>query len=326
MPYLSAELKFKKSKAVTNTSINGGRMIAAEYVNAVRENVFPLILESDRANGITLYRKIHCHLAKSDNSIGLQTRAFLTDITPGDTASYIIAATHRNTQGDISGTERKYAAGRLNSDVSVGDNIIVANFDLGNGANQVIQNGDMLWLSNGANEQFLTVSAITWVSDQATITTTETAAYNFLVADNSTCASVLTAENVTTSQSNWSKNTTSGVYDETTYPLLLEHLGAVEQTLTFTMTDSANFNCVSDSLGNLGAGSLGANFAPVNPDTAAPYFTLRAAGFSGTWQAGESFSVQTHPAAVPLFWIYQVNSGAAPIANDNVTLSFGVLG
>ncbi|MEA3272485.1 MAG: hypothetical protein U9P90_02350 [Patescibacteria group bacterium] len=104
---------------------------------------------------------------------------------------------------------------------------------------------------------------------------------------------------------NWTETTSSGTYDESTYPLTLFNDGTEEDTFTFTFTNATAFTCSGTNAGSVGTGSVSADFSPTNADTGQPYFTLLSAGWGGTWASGETVQAQTHPATLPV-WLKEV--------------------
>jgi hypothetical protein len=110
---------------------------------------------------------------------------------------------------------------------------------------------------------------------------------------------------IETSFDNWSETSSLGTYDESGSPLTLFNDGTEEDTWTITFTSGIAFTCSGLYNGSVGSGVLGSNFSPVNPVTGQPFFTLLAAGWGGSWQAGDRITFQTHPSALPL-WLKQV--------------------
>jgi hypothetical protein len=68
-------------------------------------------------------------------------------------------------------------------------------------------------------------------------------------------------------------------------------------------------------------GSTAADFAPLNPNTGTPYFTLKASGWSGTSQLNDVLTFHTAPAVIPLWYRRHVPAGTASLANDFVSVA-----
>lgn len=324
--YNPLDLKKYYPLVISDLAPNGGIITSNEVTSGERDNVIPPIQESDRTSGVSRYRKIGVKLASATDEVGVIVRNFLLDITSGDKKSYISLGTHRDTQGDLT-SPRYFGTGRAVADINVSDTSFDIQFELGAAADLVVQSGDEIHLRDivTGNKEYLIVNTVVWASDVATITPTATVQKTYLFANNSICASVIKSTNVTTSQENWDDpNTISGIYDEATYPLELNNIGCIEQSLTFTFDDNAgNFTCVSDIKGTLGTGNISNDFSPVNPDFAVSYFILKNAGFSGTWLAGEYFTVDLHPAVVNIWLYYQIPvlSSVSPTAPNQTLIT-----
>ncbi|RLC34251.1 hypothetical protein DRH14_03370, partial [Candidatus Shapirobacteria bacterium] len=116
---------------------------------------------------------------------------------------------------------------------------------------------------------------------------------------------------------NWLETSAAGTYDESGHPPVLTNKGTVEDVITIEMTSATNFNCTGLYEGSLGTGSISADFSPVNSETGAAYFTLAAAGWGGTWAAGDTIVFHTHPAKAPR-WFKEVVPAGTPAENENV--------
>ena len=63
-------------------------------------------------------------------------------------------------------------------------------------------------------------------------------------------------------------------------------------------------------------GATGTDFSPMNPLFSVPYFTLPAAGWSGTWQTGDTLSWSTAPADMPVWLSRTVPAGTSPASSS----------
>jgi len=119
------------------------------------------------------------------------------------------------------------------------------------------------------------------------------------------------------SSSNWTETSGSGDYDETTYPLLLDNEGTIEDSFTFTVGASDVFTVSGVRAGSLADGTVGTTYSPINPDTGTEYFTLTGAGWGASWVNGDTIEFDTHPAQVPL-WIKEVVPAGTPAESYNL--------
>lgn len=322
MAILAAELKLYKSSVINDSATNGGRLSANEITDNVKNNSFPDVTNTQRTAGITRYRKQFYKVANDADTDGTNAKICLDEITPGGSRSVIFqsAATPRDTQGDLTGLERLYGNGELNTDVSSSGTTLIVDAEAGDGADLIFQVADVLYITDGTNSEFVTVAAggISWVTDQCTITIEAPGLVNaYASATPTTIAACIEQATITTSTDNYVETTTSGTFDEVTYPLINDHIGTVEQTWTLTFSDATNFTVSGDTIGSVGSGTIGGDFAPNNPDFTKPYFTLTSAGFGGTWANTETIVWQSHPATID-YWCKQiVPAGTAAIVVDS---------
>ncbi len=115
---------------------------------------------------------------------------------------------------------------------------------------------------------------------------------------------------------NWAETSTSGTYDESSYPPVLYNDGAEEDSWTITFTSASAFTCSGANAGSVGSGQITEDFSPTNPDTGQPYFTIDKDGWGGSWANGETVEFDTHPAAVPM-WLKEVVPAATAQAPYN---------
>lgn len=314
MGILVEEIKYFYPKNVTNSASKGG-ISSNNEIPDQEDNIFPAMEAPDKVSGGTWVAKIFLKLDNSNNHRAINIKCFFNDITAPDSFMYFLKGTQRNTLGDITGAERKYGVGRINADINMGESAFSVNFEAGNGANNLIQAGDLIHVNDGTQSESLTVDTVTMTADQVAITTTKPFENSFLLADNSVCASVAKDDDVGTSQDLWAITSTAGTYDEAGYPLVLSNLGTEEMIAVFTMTSTTDFSCVTDNFGELGNGNIATDFSPLNPKNGEPFFTLKAAGFGGAFVIGETFSIPLHPSSLAFWLAYNlpVNSTTSAI-------------
>ena len=64
-----------------------------------------------------------------------------------------------------------------------------------------------------------------------------------------------------------------------------------------------------------------ADYAPLNPATGTPYFTIKAIAWAGTFQMNDTVTFATQPAAIPIWYRRQVPAGTFSLANDFTSLA-----
>jgi len=323
MPILTSELKLYKSEIISNTATNGGRMSANEVPDNIKNNIFPDVTEAQRVAGLTDYRKVFYKVADTENGTLNNARAWLQGVTPGASRIVLLAGTQIDTQGGFTGTERLYGPGTLNADVLAGATTLVVDAEAGAAADVIFQDGDLLYIDDGSSNEFATIAVggVAWAGDQATITLAAGLINGYLAATPTTINSIIEQASVATSFDGWTVTSASGTYDEVTNPPELDNIGTVEQNWNLTFTSATAFTVNGDTLGNVGTGDIASDFIPVNPDFSVPYFTLRAAGFGGTWSAGETIQFATHPAALPLWLKRIIPAGAGSAPSDSTIIA-----
>jgi LysM repeat protein len=323
MTILSSELKRFKSATITDTSANGGKMSATESVSAVKNNLFPDVSEAERVAGKTRHRKQFAKVANDADETLFNGRLHLTQHTPGQDYITFFPGTQINTQGDITGSERQYGAGALKTNVAAGATSFVVTIE--NSVLTLFVNGDMVWIGDGVNSEYHDNVTISKTGADVTITldTGDQLANAYTVAAGTVGASVYQAGDVKGSVDGWSETSAAGTYDETGNPVEIDNIGSIEDTFTITFSDASNFSCSGAGVGSVGTGNISTDFAPNNPNFSKPFFTLRAAGWGGTWANGDTVVFSTHPAALPIWFKQIVPAGCASYSSNNFKTLFG---
>ena len=326
MTILDSELQCYKSTTVNDTAANGGRMSNTQVISGVVQNVWPHVLKAERDAGSTKYRKLFYKIANDADETLLSSQLWLDAPTAAGDHVVMFAGTQRNTQADITGSERKYGAANLQANAVLGSNTLVVVVEDATLTGMFV-NGDTIRVTDKltpssltGNEEIHTINGVPVVSGtQVTITTTAVLANNYTTVAGGRVMALYNFGDVKCVVDNWVETSAAGTYDETTYPVRCDNIGTIEQTLTLTFSDASNFTVSGDTVGSLGAGTILADFAPQNPAFSKPYFTLDFEGFGGTWAAGNTIVFQTHPAAVPIWEKRVVPAASASLANNKVT-------
>jgi len=316
MTVLTSEIKFYRSAVVSDSPANGGRLGIAEAVSAVSQAVFPDVPESERTAGSVKYRKLFIKVENPNDEAFLNVFLFLDKVTPADDEMRFFVGTQTDTQNDISGPTL-YGVGDLNATVLAGVNsiaVLVEDWSAG----VIFRNGDTIRISDGTNEEIHTINGAPGVAGNIiTLTLTNNLANGY----NSANTSISSGLNIGTIQADfdtWVETAAgSGTYAEgTPGNVVVDAIGGIEQDWTITFTSATNYNLTGNTLGAVGSGTVGGNFAPNNPDFSAPYFTILSAGWGGTWQTGDTITFTTHPAAQPVWYERTVPAGAAALASN----------
>ena len=325
MTILDSELKCYKSAVVDDTTANGGRLSSTLVTSGVVQNVWPHVLKAERDAGSTKYRKLFFKVANDVDEALLSAQLYIDAPTAAGDYVVMFAGTQRNTQADITGSERKYGAANLQTNAVAASNTLVVTVEDA-ALTGMFVNGDTIRVTDkltptsvSGNEEIHVINGVPVVAGtQVTITTTAVLANNYTTAAGGRVMSIYNYGDVTCVVDNWVE-TGAGTYDETGYPVVCDNIGTIEQTWTLTFSDATNYTIAGDTVGAVGAGTILVDFAPSNPAFSKPYFTMEFEGFGGTWATGNTIVFQTHPAAVPIWEKRVVPAGAGSLANNKVT-------
>ncbi len=103
--------------------------------------------------------------------------------------------------------------------------------------------------------------------------------------------------------------TATASYNDTAAPLVVTNAGAVTERWALRFTGTAAFDCIGEHVGNIGSGSINADFSPVNPVSGQPYFTIRALGWGAGWAAANVLRINTVGAMASFAVIRTVQAG-----------------
>lgn len=107
-------------------------------------------------------------------------------------------------------------------------------------------------------------------------------------------------------------------YNDTDYPIVVTNRGALTERFALRFrNDGINFDCTGEHLGFVGSGSKNTDFAPINPRTGVPYFSLPAGGWgAANWTPGNTVFIHTVGALASFALLRAVQPSEAPMALD----------
>jgi len=340
MTILASELLMKKSKVVTDTDSNGGLMDnTAGVTSGVVNNVWPSVFKAERLAGSTKYRKTFLKVANDSDETLYNPQVWLDVVTPGDDWVVFFEGTQTDTQNDITGSEDCYGCGSLNTNVSAGAGSIIVDVEdatLATGAaDEIFRDEDTIRITNmdtpssgtGTEEIHVINGAPSVSGTEVTITLTGTLANDYNTDDNTYGTRIMSvyepSDVVSSVGSAVATTADDGDYDDTTYPILADNIGTINQTITITFTGATTFTAVSNVSGvSLSGGSTGVDYAPSNPDVTKPYFTLDKDGWTGTWANGDTLVFSTVPAAIPIWQKRVVPAAASSLTGNKTSVVF----
>lgn len=110
---------------------------------------------------------------------------------------------------------------------------------------------------------------------------------------------------------------TTAQYNATVYPIEVSNRGAVEERWALIFTNTNEYRVVGESVGQIAVGNTATDLAPTNPETGAPYFRLRGAGWGSGWSAGNVLRFKTAAANFPLWIARTVLQGPSTELSDS---------
>lgn len=344
MTLSASDLIWRPSSLVSDSTPaqNGGRMNSAlALASGIKNNLFPDASLSERSAGSVKLRKAFIHAAPAVNSPLIGPKVFLDQFPSTDGPDFMVLyqGSATDTANAKSGT-RPYGICQKSGYIELSGGVYTISCVLEPGAfawyaaNQPFRSGDLIRIAdfwpvstyqNGGNEDFLTVLAANYNEGLHSLTLTTTTAFNYNLYNYGSplISSVLAFDDlqagspvptVTSAGGSWVGGTTVGESMK----------GSIHQTWTGTFTSATAFSLSGDTVGQVGSGTTAADTVATNPNANAPYFTLPAAGFSGTFQAGDTFSFNTGQAALPIWLERHIPAGCGSLSGD--TCSVGVSG
>lgn len=118
----------------------------------------------------------------------------------------------------------------------------------------------------------------------------------------------------------WADEATGGGisanYNDALYPIVVTNKGAIQERWALIFTDTTNFRCVGEYSGQIGTGSVNIDFAPINPVTGLPYFTVKKEGWGAGWANGNVLRFNTIAANFPVWVIRTVKQSEPTVLSD----------
>lgn len=323
---------------ISDTPSNGGRMTDNVIPDATLGNLFPPAGSAELTAGSQRFRKAYY---KNENvevppvavpaGLALQlARIFVERYTPGEDEYMIFEGTQLDTENDLTGSEPLYGCGQLNANVTGGaTSVDVAVHDWSQFP--IFRNGDLIRLSDKVDidalgiTEFVRIHPVTAITESLDVVTLplETALVNGFLAIDTRVLSVIESGNVVGDFDTFIVTSgATGTYDEIANPIEHDNAGAIQQAWTLDFTSATNYDLSGDTLGAVSSGNVSSDFAPTNPDFGRPYFTLRSAGFGGTFQSGDTITFNTAPASRGIWALRDIPAGSSSFTGNDATTQF----
>lgn len=88
-------------------------------------------------------------------------------------------------------------------------------------------------------------------------------------------------------------------FNDVLYPIAVTNAGTIQERWAIVFTGSTAFSCYGEYSGLIADGTTGADFAPINPITGVPYFSINQLGWGSGWAAGNVMRFNTIAANFP---------------------------
>jgi hypothetical protein len=311
-----ADIKYYKSATYNDSASNGGRRSNTQITSGSSNQLFPVITSAERAAGSAKFRKIFAQLESVQSLPLIDAKVYLENPTPAQDMVFFFPASKTDVQSSITGSERVYGCGYLNSAAAIGATSITVQVE--DGAVEIFKDGDLIRISNKSNiddvtanttEEYAVISgAPDILGNLVTLTLASGLVYGYSSTNSRVC-SVYQAGTIELDYDSLVVSSSSGAYNSVDNPITLLAKSTIDQTWTISFTSATQATVSGDTIGSLGTVSLTTDIAPTNPTYSAAYFRLPIAGLSGTWAAGDSITFKTYSQSIPLWFKRIVPAG-----------------
>ena len=325
MPIDNSELKFYRAAVNADGPSNGGRLSATEIASATPDNIFPGTSVDERTTGITRWRKVFAKVADAeDGTLSLAKLAISLYTKTGDSVTMHVGS-QRDTENDITGSEPSHGCGYLtNSVVATATTLDVTMED---GAVVLFRDAEKVLIEDDGVREYITLAGPPAVSGNVVTLALASGLKNSYSGGldgngdpNTRVASVYDHGDLQAIADAATITSAAGTLDEG--QITLSAIGTDEQDLTLTFTSASAFDLTGDLMGAIGSGNTTTDFTPDHPDfTGSPLIILPAAAWGGTWAIGDTVTIPTHPAAIPV-WCKLVVPPATPAGQADWELLF----
>lgn len=323
MPLLDSEIIWRPAQTVSATAAqNGGRIsIGSLITSGVKNAMFPDVSQAERTAGLVTWRKAFVHIANADNLPLLNARIYLDALTPAGDFVTLHLGTQTDTQAATTG--RAYGIATLAGPAVATDTAI--EIDPENVAAyatlEPFRIGDVVRISNkevlgeAGTEEFVTLATVT--PGATTLLTFTPALANAYATANTIVSSVIESASIAASFGSVVATSTAGTFDHATagnVTINSATLASYDLSLTFTSASEYNIINVATSA-VIGTGTIYATETITNGPTITP------SAWGGTWEAGDTVTLTTTPAAFPLWYRREVPAGTVSVASDSTSVA-----
>lgn len=113
----------------------------------------------------------------------------------------------------------------------------------------------------------------------------------------------------------------TGTFNDVLAPVSVTNRGALSERWAVVFTSTTAFYLIGEHVGVVATGNVNEVFAPLNPATGSPYFSVPVLGWGGGWSVGNVLRFNTVGAMAPVWVVRTVQQGP----NTGVEHSFALL-
>ncbi len=107
-------------------------------------------------------------------------------------------------------------------------------------------------------------------------------------------------------------------YNNTQHPITIDNASGIQERWLIQFTSSTTVNVIGEHTGQVLSGVLITNdIAPINPNTAQPYFTIPFGGWGGGWSSGNVLRFNTYAGNASSWIIESIGQGEATDTDYN---------
>lgn len=186
--------------------------------------------------------------------------------------------------------------------------------------------GDVLLIENGSTRESVVVEHVNYATGVVTLTAGLVNAFasGSKVTRPVHLGTLQAAANNVLAQQTWTRTWSdaligASIASRYSGALPVTNDGATTDRWACVFTSATAYNLLSERLGQIGTGSTATDYAPLNPATNQPYFTLLATGWGSGWLPGNVLRFNTQAAAAPI-WLQRLVMPGAAGGTDKATL------
>ena len=115
-------------------------------------------------------------------------------------------------------------------------------------------------------------------------------------------------------------------YNDTLYPVVVTNDGCITEQMAIVFTSSTSFKLIGSNIGQIAVGDVNTDFAPINPVSGKPYFTLNKLGWGSGWSTNNVLRFDTYGAVYQLNVIRTILQGDSTNTQESDQFSLQIRG